>query len=197
MLVNFLAHFHLAWPDDMLVVGGLEGDYYKGLLPGQLPPQLLAGVKLHRAIDAYTDQHEIVAELRRGFPPPLRRYAGILIDLCFDYFLSRQWHRHNSISLQDFSSEVYGQLQRNNQLLSASAASMAERLVSYDLLNRYQHWDTIAASASRIGERLRGDNPLQTAGDALVPLLPELERGFEVFYPELMRFARHTDTTML
>ena len=28
--MNFLAHFHLAWPDAGLVAGGLEGDYYKG-----------------------------------------------------------------------------------------------------------------------------------------------------------------------
>jgi acyl carrier protein phosphodiesterase len=25
--MNFLAHFHLAWPDAGLVAGGLEGDY--------------------------------------------------------------------------------------------------------------------------------------------------------------------------
>ena len=30
--MNFLAHFQLAWPDEGLVAGGLEGDFYKGRL---------------------------------------------------------------------------------------------------------------------------------------------------------------------
>ena len=51
--MNYLAHFHLAWPDPGLVVGGLEGDYYKGPLRGDLPGDIESGVRLHRAIDAY------------------------------------------------------------------------------------------------------------------------------------------------
>ena len=82
--MNFLAHFHLAWPEEGLIAGGLEGDYFKGPLPGTLPPRLERGVRLHRQIDAYTDAHPLVKELRGVLPTSLRRYAGILIDLCFD-----------------------------------------------------------------------------------------------------------------
>ena len=35
--MNFLAHFHLAWPDDMLLLGALEGEYHRGPLRGELP----------------------------------------------------------------------------------------------------------------------------------------------------------------
>ena len=62
--MNFLAHFHLAWPDEGLIAGGLEGDYLKGPLRGELPPELERGIKLHRAIDAYTDKHDLVRQLR-------------------------------------------------------------------------------------------------------------------------------------
>ena len=79
--MNFLAHFHLAWPDEGLITGGLEGDYIKGPLHGALPPQIERGIRLHRAIDAYTDGHPLIQQLRRDLPPGLRRYAGILIDL--------------------------------------------------------------------------------------------------------------------
>ena len=105
--MNFLAHFHLAWPDDGLVVGGLEGDYLKGPLRGTLPTHIEAGVRLHRAIDAYTDSHPIIQELRREFPEQLRRYAGILIDLSFDHYLSQHWARFSALSLQRFNSIYY------------------------------------------------------------------------------------------
>ena len=86
--MNFLAHFHLAWPDEGLIAGGLEGDFYKGPLRDDLPEAVARGVQLHRAIDAYTDQHPALKELRAELPPHLRRFAGIVIDLSFDHFLS-------------------------------------------------------------------------------------------------------------
>ena len=43
--MNFLAHFQLAWPDEGLVLGALEGDYYKGPLGSELPGDLARGVR--------------------------------------------------------------------------------------------------------------------------------------------------------
>jgi acyl carrier protein phosphodiesterase len=188
--VNFLAHFHLAWPEELLVVGGLEGDFHKGLLPGDCALELQAGVSLHRAIDAYTDSHPAVAEVRREFPPHLRRYAGIVIDLCFDHFLAQQWAEFSDISLQEFTSRVYRMLDKHSPALSSRAAQMAGRLQQYDILNRYQHWDTITATAERIGQRLRHDNPLAEIDQSVPPLLKELERAFRVFYPDLIQFSQ-------
>ena len=73
--MNFLAHFHLAWPDEGLVAGGLEGDYYKGPLRGDLPRDIERGVQLHRAIDAYTDghpAHTAIAQRSAAEPAALR-----------------------------------------------------------------------------------------------------------------------------
>jgi len=193
--MNYLAHFHLAWPEELLVVGGLEGDFHKGPLPGSLEPSLHSGVALHRAIDAYTDAHPAVAELRRSFPPGLRRYAGILIDLCFDHFLARHWDSYSEISHREFSDAVYSMLDKHADSLSGGARHMAGRLSEFDVLSRYRHWDTITASAERIGQRLRRSNPLSQSAELLPPLLPELEQVFMVFYPDLIRFSR--DSAML
>ena len=69
---------------------------------------------------------------------------------------------------------------------------MASRMRDHDLLTRYQDWETIAASAARIGQRLRRENPLHKAGDLLLPLLPELEQSFGVFYPQLIEFSQRS-----
>ena len=119
--MNYLAHFHLAWPDELLVVGGLEGDFHKGPLPGTLAPTLHCGVALHRAIDAYTDSHAVVADVRRQFPPELRRYAGILIDLCFDHFLARHWSSYSEMAHSEFSAAVYRILEKHSASLSGGA----------------------------------------------------------------------------
>ena len=135
--MNFLAHFQLAWPDEGLVLGALEGDYYKGPLGSELPEGLARGVRLHRAIDAYTDQHPTVAALRRNFPKGLRRYAGILIDLSFDHYLTQHWHTFNTRELTEFNREVMRTLNGGSDALSSGSQRMLARLDEFDILNCY------------------------------------------------------------
>jgi len=187
--VNFLAHFHLAWPDPGLVAGALDGDFRKGRLQGQLPSALEKGIRLHRAIDAYTDDHPAVRNLRSRFPRHLRRYAGIVIDLAFDHYLSRHWHRYEDRELRDFNRQVLALLQSQADLLSGNARHMLARLQRHDLLNRYRDWPIITATAERIGARLRGDNPLAALDRDLDDLRPSIEAAFLAFYPDLQRFS--------
>lgn len=187
--MNFLAHFHLAWPDEYLVTGGLEGDYYKGQLAPELLPGFAAGIRLHRAIDAYTDRHPSVTGLRRQFPSGLRRFAGILVDLGFDHCLTTHWGRFADLSLQNFNQQVYLILERHQAHLSAPARSMAARLRDYDVLGRYHDWEAVPASAARIGERFRRGNPLLDIDTQLEPLRQPMEQAFLDFYPDLVRFS--------
>lgn len=187
--MNFLAHFHLAWPDEGLVLGGLEGDYYKGPLRGDLPLDIERGVRLHRAIDAYTDDHPVVRQLRRDFPPELRRFAGILIDLCFDHFLSLHWSRYAQLELPRFNAEVYRSLQRRGELLSPNSQHMLARMVEHDILGIYHRWETVPASAERIGQRFRRHNPFTDVDAPLSAFRPQLESAFLDFYPDLISFS--------
>ncbi len=188
--MNFLAHFHLAWPDDELIAGGLEGDYLKGPLRGRLPEGIERGVRLHRAIDGYTDRHPAVASVKREFSGGMRRYAGILVDLSFDHFLSRHWERFSEVSVTDFNARIYASLEQQRHSLSPSARRMQARLAEHDLLGQYRHWQTVAASAERIGSRFRRDNPFAGVDDVLDPLRHKLESAFLDFYPDLVDFAR-------
>jgi acyl carrier protein phosphodiesterase len=187
--MNFLAHFHLAWPDPGLVAGGLEGDYYKGPLKGELPEDIESGVRLHRAIDAYTDAHPVVAQLKGQFPSGLRRYAGILIDLSFDHFLSVHWARFSDIALEEFSQEVYTTLSRHGRHLSDGSRRMLGRLIEHDILGLYRDWETVPASAERIGRRFRGENPFLDIGDKLAGERGRLENAFLSFYPDLQSYS--------
>ncbi len=187
--MNFLAHFHLAWPEPGLVAGALEGDYLKGPLRGQRPADIEAGVRLHRAIDAYTDSHPVMEDLRQAFPTHLRRYAGILIDISFDHYLSLAWSRYHRQPLPDFALAVYSVLEHRHDQLGAGAQRMARRLVEYDILTCYHRWDAVTGTAERIGERLRRGNALAGVEPALTPLRPALESAFTAFYPELQDFA--------
>ena len=188
--MNFLAHFHLAWPEEGLIAGGLEGDYFKGPLPGRLAPDLERGVRLHRQIDAYTDAHPLVQQLREVLPRSLRRYAGILIDLSFDHYLSLHWSRFSDIPLREFSDRVYRALQAHDDQLSEGARSMSARLVKHDVLVLFGDWDTVVASAERTGTRFKRGNPFMDVDRQLSPVKDKLEAAFLNFYPQLQSFSQ-------
>jgi acyl carrier protein phosphodiesterase len=187
--VNFLAHFHLAWPDEGLLAGGLEGDFRKGPLRGDLPGELERGIKLHRAIDAYTDSHPAIRQLRRDLPPALRRYAGILIDLSFDHYLSHHWSDFSDMTLGEFNSQVYQVLNTSQDVLSAEARRMLARLVEYDILNLYTDWETVPAAAARIGQRFKRHNPFLDINRELTGARDTMEQAFLNFYPQLQSFS--------
>lgn len=46
-----------------------------------------------------------------------RRFAGIMVDVFFDHFLARHWHRYTDMSLPVFTRATY------RQLLARSAES--------------------------------------------------------------------------
>ena len=177
------------------MAGGLEGDYYKGPLGSDLPAPIAQGVRLHRAIDAYTDSHPLVVQLRRDFPGHLRRYAGILIDLSFDHYLSKHWHLYSDLPLEQFNAGIYRALTSQEQALSAGSRRMLARMLEHDILGRYRDWETVPASAARIGQRFRRGNPLTDTGADLDPVRDQLEQAFLGFYPQLQAFSKGHDNS--
>lgn len=194
--MNYLAHFHLAWPDEVLLLGGLEGDFHKGVLGSDSGLPLGPGINLHRKIDAYTDHHSRLAALREHFSGAQRRYAGILIDLSFDHFLSLYWTNFHEQELSEFNLGVYQLLAKQQHRLSPAAASMALRITEYDLLGAYHSWDAVPATARRIGERFKRGNPFYNIEPELAALRPELETAFLDFYPDLLEFVTEVRSTL-
>ena len=75
--MNYLAHFHLSYGSDDLLIGALLGDFIKGPLKGERKSLLNRVFWLHRKIDVFTDSHPLLKQAHQLFQPRYRRYAGI------------------------------------------------------------------------------------------------------------------------
>jgi acyl carrier protein phosphodiesterase len=187
--MNVLAHALLASPDPELMLGSLIGDFVRGRIDPALPPNVRAGVALHRSVDAYTDSHEDVAAARRLFAPPFRRYAGILLDVWFDHLLARQWARFGEGDLADFSDRVRALLAVNPELVPERMRSFAAYLGANDLPAAYRHTAMIGNVLHGMSHRLSRANPIADALPVLVALRAPLQERSEAFFPELRNFA--------
>ena len=101
--MNFLAHLWLTDRAGLPLAGALLGDYFRGALPADLPPDLAQSVRLHRRIDATTDRHPMVAAARARFAAGARRYSGILLDVLYDHILAQEWPQYSGEPLPDFA----------------------------------------------------------------------------------------------
>lgn len=188
--MNFLAHALLAGDADPDRVGGLMGDFVKGLLPAGLPPALASGVALHRAIDSYADRHPAFVASRSRISASRRRVAGVLVDLFYDHLLARDWAEYGVGSLDDYSAGLYAALQRYRGVLPDPANAVANRMQAHDWLGSYRDVAAVGRAIDLMAvHRLRRPNPLAGGIAEFLADADGFAADFRSFLPDAQAFA--------
>lgn len=196
--MNYLAHAYLAGPVDSDRVGGVVGDFVKGLLvppPVGLSPALLAGVALHRSIDSFADRHPAFRRSRARISPARRRVGGIMVDLFYDHFLALHWPRLRGlagleIDLAAFTSETYTLIAAYGEGLPPAFMPVFARMAADDWLASYRDPDCVVLALDRMAEhRLRRPNPLAGAGAELLRDYAGFEADCLAFLPDALAWV--------
>jgi acyl carrier protein phosphodiesterase len=110
--MNYLAHAYLSFGDGLILTGNMIGDNVKGQKAlAELPERIAEGVRLHRKIDAFTDEHAAVQRAKVWFREPYHLYAGAILDSLWDHFLANDPACFGSEEvLKDFAQVTYAQL---------------------------------------------------------------------------------------
>ncbi|WP_426701253.1 ACP phosphodiesterase [Rhodanobacter sp. Col0626] len=189
--MNHLAHALLAGDNEYLQLGGMLGDFVHGPAHAlALPPTVIAGIRLHRAIDVYTDAHPDVLAAKALLPSPYRRYAGILLDMWFDHCLARDFSHWSTQPLDRFSDALRALLWRHDALLPPALQRFRSYMELHGLPAGYADRAVLGEALAGIGQRLSRANPLDSALPVLVARETELQERFEAFFPELQGFVR-------
>jgi len=188
--MNFLAHALLAGPADADRIGGLMGDFVMGILPAGLPPDLASGVALHRAIDSFADRHPAFIASRARVSTLRRRVSGVLIDLFYDHLLARDWPRHASGTLDQFTTQLYAALADYTALLPERAHEVADLMRRNDWLGSYRHVEAVGLAIDRMSVyRLRRANPLAGGIEEFLADAQGFEADFQHFMPDAFAFT--------
>ncbi len=188
--MNYLAHALLAGEDRGNRLGALLGDFVKGRLPAGLPAEVAAGVRLHRAIDSYTDTHPAFGASRARVSAERRRYAGIMVDLFYDHFLAARWSEFHPQALSQFSAATYALLAAHRALLPPRLAKLLPLMRDEDWLASYRQTQAVAQALDRMSaHRLRHPNPLAGAGEELTEHYDGFAADFAAFFPDVRAFA--------
>jgi acyl carrier protein phosphodiesterase len=189
--MNHLAHALLAGDDEALQLGGMLGDFVHGQPDVTwFPPRVIAGIRLHRAIDVYTDAHPEVLEAKALLPSPYRRYAGILLDMWFDRCLARDFPRWSARPLPEFSAALRALLWRQDALLPPQLRRFRGYMEAHGLPAGYADDAVLDEALGGIGQRLSRLNPLDSALPVLLEREAELQQRFAAFFPDVRKFAQ-------
>lgn len=190
--MNHLAHALLADAgDDEFALGSALGDFVRGRPDPAWPAARSAGLRFHRAIDGYTDRHPEVVAARNLFSPPMRRYAGIILDVWFDHLLVRGWNRFgNGQPLRGFAQRWLALLDRRRAELPRSLQDFMDWMHAHDLPASYGDEATLDAVFRVLARRLSRPSPVAAALPALRAQAAPLQRHFDAFFPDLAAHAR-------
>ena len=167
-------------------------DYVKGKKQFDFPPLIQQGIRLHRAIDEFTDNHMATREIKAYFRPQYRLYAGAFTDVAYDFFLANDKQEFAlEQTLADFSQEVYGQLELYKEYFPERFARMFPYMREYNWLCNYRLETGIEKSFEGLVRR----SAYLTESAVAFRLFSEnkevMKTHYEVFFPELKQFAIH------
>ncbi len=186
--MNYLAHLFLAGDDPELKLGSLLADFTRGRLQElekRYPPAVMQGIRLHREIDSYTDAHPVVRQSKERFSRRRRRYAGIIVDVLHDHFLSRHWGRFSVRDRRDFIDSSYQLLHQNRSLFPPRMQRVAALMIQQDWLGSYIEIKSIGEVYDRMSRRLRRPNDLVGSLEEVIANYEALDEDFRSFFPKL------------
>jgi acyl carrier protein phosphodiesterase len=93
-----------------ILIGNFIGDYVKGKHIKGYPEEVKQGIMLHRMIDSFTDSHPITRSSKKIITDKFGLYAGIIVDIYYDHFLSANWSRYSNIPLREYIHDRYSML---------------------------------------------------------------------------------------
>ncbi|HET9888576.1 MAG TPA: ACP phosphodiesterase [bacterium] len=210
--MNHLAHCFLAEIAGRSIAGSMAGDFFRGVLPpadepaqegsagaaaedlpahgSALSPEFIEGIRFHRVVDSFTDDHPVVARSKARLRPPYRRYAGVLIDIHYDHCLARHWLEFATTPLTTFAARVAQEIGMHLDEFPERARPVLQFLLRTNLLVAYREREGIARTLEGMSRRMSHENPLGSAIHELDEHAAQLEADFFEFFPGAIAMAK-------
>lgn len=188
--MNYLAHAHLSFQNESILVGNMIGDTIKKKEYEVLPDEIKIGVNLHRAIDEYTDRNRIVLNTRSYFSPTIKHYAMVISDVIYDHYLAANWNKYEKSTLNIFAQKTYQILEKNESFFPERFSQLYPYMKTGNWLELYGTIDGIENTIRKLGKRSESFIWADETIDIFKSKYQLIGADFEEFYKELIVFCK-------
>tara|TARA_B110000046_G_scaffold96145_1_gene103766 strand:+ start:2086 stop:2670 length:585 start_codon:yes stop_codon:yes gene_type:complete len=184
--VNYLAHFYLADPDKDLMFGNYIGDGVRGSDLSKYSESVQRGIRFHRFIDSFTDDHLIVREAKKLFYPNQRKFSGVVVDVLFDHLLAINWKLHAEQELRVFAKHCYQVIDEYPETLPIRSERFYGCMVSNNILEDYGSQTGIQRVFQGMDSRTKFTSNMSASLEDFNNHSKELDLMFMQFFPDLI-----------
>jgi acyl carrier protein phosphodiesterase len=191
--MNWLAHIFLSEQNIDQQLGNYLADPLKGRTWDGASDDIVKGMKIHKIIDAYTDSHQIVYASKSRLKER-GRLKPVIVDITYDYLLTKNWDLFSQVSMQKFIETFYMQAQKRATSFPDHASQWVIHLIENDRLNKYHELSQLKEAFGRIDKRLSPKLLSKESAieyfDIVCEQIDDLENDFLSFFPDLCHVVK-------
>ncbi|WP_191859892.1 acyl carrier protein phosphodiesterase [Hanstruepera ponticola] len=189
--MNFLAHIYLSGNNESITIGNFIADGIRGKKYKNYPKDLQIGILLHREIDTFTDAHPIVRQSTKRLHKNYSHYSGVIVDILYDHFLAKNWHKYSETPLDIYVEKFYKSLEDNFQILPERTKKMMPFMIADNWLLNYAKIEGIQRVLDGMNRRTQNRSKMNKATTELNTYYSEFENEFTLFFDELILFSNN------
>ncbi|MBL7696721.1 MAG: DUF479 domain-containing protein [Chitinophagaceae bacterium] len=186
--MNYLAHAYLSFGDVEVLTGNLISDFVKGKKKFEYPARILAGINLHRAIDEFTDDHEVNKTVSKIFRPFYGLYSSAFLDVIYDHFLALELAAGVD-NFEEFTHSVYRGIEKFRHLFPPAFNNIFPFMKQHNWLFNYQFSWGIEKSLEGLVHRAAYMTESATAFRLFNERYDEFKAAYQAFFPSLKAVA--------
>ncbi len=187
--MNYLAHSFLSCGNEELLIGNLITDLIRKKDEQAYNKGIQKGINLHRKIDSYIDKHPLVLDALHFLYPTQGKYAPVVMDILWDYYLSINWEKYNGDPLSKFTNSVYIILEKNYNVLQEKVKLRFENMIAYDFLNSCNSREALRSTFSHLQKRTKFNANFDKVDSILDMHHEQLNKSFMRMFPEMINFV--------
>lgn len=193
--MNWLAHTLLSTQNIDYQIGNVLADPLRGRPWPEASQALRDGMKMHKAIDKFTDTHDIIRYCK-SLLGDSGHLKGVVLDLLYDHFLSQNWTAYCVLELDEYLSQFNQKAKHKAQHYPPKPQRIITRMSETNLLGQYMSMGDFQKALFRIDRRLSARLKAKETASQYMPVVAEvyddLLLGFTEFFPKLVKhFKQH------
>jgi len=187
--MNYLAHAYLSFDDPEILVGNMISDFVKGKKQYDFPAGIQKGIRLHRMIDVFTDQHTATKKAKVLLQPAVGPYAGAFIDVVYDHFLATDQSVYDDGAWMEFTSRTYRLLDPFSGQFPEKFARMFPYMKTQNWLYNYRFNWGIEKSFEGVARRAAYLSPDNDAFHLFEIHYNQFKESYNTFFPDVKKLA--------
>jgi acyl carrier protein phosphodiesterase len=187
--MNFLAHLYLSGDSSELLIGNFIADAVKGKEYQKYSEGIIKGIKLHRKIDGFTDQHPIVHRSVERLRPAYSKYSPVITDIFYDHYLAANWHQYSPTPLNIYARDIYKLIMEHLDMMPSRVQRFLPYMIQGNWLYNYSNFEGIENVLKGMSRRAKFVSHMENSIHDLRKDYQFYEEEFNLFFPELIKFA--------